>query len=177
MNSKKSKTPSGTSAFLNSNEIQTINRWVANMDSLIYSSPGETKKIVKDSLRLDYQKIGQGLNRVVFDLNNGYVLKVATTELGVKCNQNEYDIYTRSHPNIQKNLCPVIEKGNGWIIMKKMNISLPKVLANYYKIMELHAKFLSYGIIPVDLRAANVALSEDKVMTVIDYGLFVRVID
>jgi hypothetical protein len=36
----------------------------------------------------------------------------------------------------------------------------------------LELKFLSYGVIPIDLRLANVAYSEDNKMVVIDYGLF-----
>ena len=42
----------------------------------------------------------------------------------------------------------------------------------YTKLIELELKFLSYGIIPIDLRLVNVAYSEDDEMVVIDYGLF-----
>ncbi|KMY51479.1 hypothetical protein [Peribacillus loiseleuriae] len=56
--------------------------------------------------------------------------------------------------------------------MKKMETNMPQAIMKYTKLIELELIFLSYGIIPIDLRLANVAFSEDNEMVVIDYGLF-----
>jgi hypothetical protein len=116
--------------------------------------------------------IGYGFNRIVFDLNNGYILKIAMCDVGLIGNANEAHIYNNCKKEVKKYLCPVKEFGSGWIIMKKMDNKVPFAIMEYAKLIELQINFLMHGIIPIDLRLANVAYTEDNQMVVIDYGLF-----
>lgn len=99
-------------------------------------------------------------------------MKIALCEMGMIGNANEAYLYHNCNKEVQKYLCPVKEFGTGWIIMKKMDTKVPLAIMEYTKLIGLELKFLRYGIIPIDLRLANVAYSKDHEMVVIDYGLF-----
>jgi hypothetical protein len=58
--------------------------------------------------------------------------------------------------------------------MKKMKSKVPWRIMQFKNLIDLQVEFLSYGITPLDLRMANVALSDENEMVVIDYGLFIR---
>jgi hypothetical protein len=174
LGAKKQKLLSADSAILTSEDIQSIHLWMSKMRQYRYYPVNLKVKKSKSTLNLNYPLIGHGLNRIVYDLNNGYVLKVAFSKLGHMSNENEYKIYKNSHARVQKHLCPIIESGDGWIIMKKMDSIVPMRIMELHKLNALGAKFLMYGIIPLDLRFANVAFSEDREIMVIDYGLFMR---
>jgi hypothetical protein len=66
----------------------------------------------KEILQLKYKKIGNGWQRIVYDLNNGYVLKVALTKKGIQCNKKEFKIYNHCRADLRKHLCPVKEVGH-----------------------------------------------------------------
>ncbi|MFY4777392.1 hypothetical protein [Metabacillus sp. RGM 3146] len=69
------------------------------------------------------------------------------------------------------------ESGHGWIILKKMNRKLPLTLLHVWTLVELKAKFLMDGIIPIDLSLDNAVLSENNDIVVIDYGMFSKGLD
>lgn len=125
------------------------------------------------SLQLKYTIIGNGKNRIVFDLENGYVLKVALNNWGMKSNKKEYKLFFNSPSHIQKHLCPVIESGYGWIIMKKMTQKIPSDKEYDKKISQLIKIFKENGIEPKDIKEKNLALSENGEFIVIDYGNFI----
>lgn len=137
-------------------------------------TPRQKVQLAKCTLTLPYKIIGNGLNRMVYDLGNGYVLKIALSKIGLISNTKEFNLFHNSDLEIQQYLCPVIEMGQGWIVMKKMNRNVPMKLVNLQKLIELRKKFLRYRILPVDLRLGNVALTQDNHMIVIDYGLFIK---
>jgi hypothetical protein len=159
-------------SFLSSKEIDSIEAWISIMKTHPLSTPKEKMKLAKRTLDLPYKIIGNGLNRMVYDLGNGYVLKIALSEIGLISNTQEFNLYHSSHPDIRKYLCPVMEKGKGWIVMKKMDRKVSINLVNLHKLSELTMKFLLRGIVPVDLRLSNIALTDDNQMVVIDYGFF-----
>ncbi|MBY0062107.1 hypothetical protein H7K08_09760 [Priestia aryabhattai] len=127
----------------------------------------------KEILQLKYKNIGNGWQRIVYDLNNGYVLKVALTKKGIQCNKREFKIYNHCLADLRKHLCRVKEVGHGWIIMKKMSIKVPKRIYQE-KLPRLKKKFLAAGIKPRDMSNSNVRLSKKGKITVIDYGHFIR---
>lgn len=155
------------------NVIQSIHLWISKMKQ--YNSLGLYKRvnIAKKVLKLKYKIIGIGHNRIVYDLKNGNVLKVAISNLGLRNNSIESNIYTKCPSYLRKHLCPVKKNGHGWIVMRKMGTKVP--INNRYdtQIDQLRQRFIEAGIKPEDMmNRANLALSKDRQIIVIDYGNF-----
>jgi hypothetical protein len=129
----------------------------------------------KRRLKLNYKVIGNGKHRIVYDLNNGYVLKVAITNWGVENNKTEFDMYTNCPRQLRNNLCPVKEHGEGWIIMNKVDTNTPVDSKYKKKLRQLKKEFIENGINPKDMWRENLALSEEMEIIVIDYGNFHRI--
>ncbi|MGR9527790.1 hypothetical protein ACSS31_29525 (plasmid) [Priestia megaterium] len=72
------------SAILRDKDIKSINLWITKMKQYKTKNTGWMTKAAVRTLKLDYKVIGYGYERVTYDLQNGYVLKVATSELGLK---------------------------------------------------------------------------------------------
>jgi hypothetical protein len=172
INNGNERTQSNKSSMLSYEEIKAIESWISQMGKYFFKTARQKVVTANKTLEFKYKLIGHGYNRMVYDLNNGYILKIALSEVGLICNANEDYLYNNCNEEVQKYLCPVKEFGSGWIIMKKMDTKVPFAIMEYTKLIELELKFLSYGVIPIDLRLANVAYSEDNKMVVIDYGLF-----
>ncbi|KRD85895.1 hypothetical protein ASE51_27300 [Bacillus sp. Root147] len=160
------------SVFLSNLEIQSINLWLSIMHHYKDTSKSQRANKAKEILQLKYKKIGNGRQRIVYDLNNGYVLKVALTEFGIQNNKTEFKIYNHCRANLRKHLCPVKEVGHGWIIMKKMDIKVPDGIYNK-ELTQLKNKFLAAGIRPRDMGNSNIRLSKKGKITVVDYGNFI----
>ncbi|MBM7553039.1 hypothetical protein [Thalassobacillus pellis] len=153
---------------------KSIDLWISIMSQ--YENLSTQQKVKKASrvLRLKYKRIGNGTHRVVYDLNNNYVLKVAITSRGLTCNKNEYNLYSKAPPGLSRHLCMVKSFGKGWIIMRKMVPGIPINKRNQKKILELKAKFLKHGIGARDLKSSNLAYAKGGELTVVDYGHFKR---
>ncbi|MFJ8069937.1 hypothetical protein ACIQZD_13430 [Peribacillus sp. NPDC096447] len=161
------------STMLSMQEIRAIESWISQIGiSSFYKTVGQKISTASKTLKFKYKMIGHGLNRVVYDLNNGYILKIALSEVGLISNANEAYIYNNCNEEVKKYLCPVKEHGTGWIIMKKVDTKVPFAIKEYTKLIKLELKLLRYGIIPIDLRLDNVGYNENDEMVVIDYGLF-----
>ena len=160
--------------LLTPSELHSINSWISSMKK--WENKGNYSKVTmaKRTLRLRYRFLGKGYTRIVYDMGKNYVLKVALSDLGLKCNKTECEIFTHSPPDIKKNLCPVIQYGNGWIIMKKIPNKVPDNNRFNNQILQLQNKFISHGIIPNDFKKANLAFSKEQILTVIDYGNFIQ---
>lgn len=67
-----------------------------------------------------YRYIGSGSGRKVFDLGNGYVIKVAKNKAGIAQNKSEYKISFYNHSNL---FAKVIQASNNFnlLIMQKAN--------------------------------------------------------
>ncbi|MED3790079.1 hypothetical protein P4576_23205 [Peribacillus frigoritolerans] len=161
------------SAMLSMQEIKAIESWISQIGIFqIYITAGQLVSTARKTLKFKYKIIGHGFNRVVYDLNNGYILKIALSQVGLISNANEAYIYNNCNEEVKKYLCPVKEYGTGWIIMKKVDTKVPFAIKEYTKLIKLELKFLRHGIIPIDLRLDNVGYKENDEMVVIDYGLF-----
>ncbi|WP_142382826.1 MULTISPECIES: hypothetical protein [Bacillus] len=126
----------------------------------------------ENTLALNYKRIGFGNNRIVYDLNNGFVLKVAISESGIQSNETEFNTYQNCPLILRVHLCPVEELGNGWIIMEKALNIVPDNEEYQHKVSGLQNKFLKSGIKANDMRIRNLRLSNDGKIIVIDYGAF-----
>ncbi|MFD0696339.1 hypothetical protein ACFQZT_19930 [Paenibacillus sp. GCM10027628] len=131
--------------------------------------------------------LGSGGTRVVYDLDNGYVIKIAKSQKGIRCNKMEVTLY-RSSPNaIKKYFAPIInyDKVYRWLIMKKYIQKFPSDSLIYKRqLRQLVKKFLDQGIIPSkgigryynpyapNLRLKHLRLKGSKQIVVIDYGGF-----
>jgi len=104
----------------------------------------------------------------VYDLGNGYVLKVAISSSGMRCNELEYRLYASCTKHIKQHLCPVVGFGHGWIMMKKMKVPGTD---KHHKLKLLREKFRKAGIQPNDMRRTNSAIYEGRIV-VVDYGNF-----
>lgn len=170
------------SKYLSKSDIQTIVNWIVNLEhvKLRRKIKRETITKAKLALRLPYKMIGAGSFRIVFDLGNGYVVKVALSKMGIACNETEYQIYRDYPKRVRKHLCPVLELGYGWLIMKKAKCKLKRKRSYHLQLVKLEKTFLNHGIIPNDLRKrsveklmkGNIALTKDDKMIIVDYGNF-----
>ncbi|MDN3365439.1 hypothetical protein QU577_27120 [Priestia megaterium] len=160
------------SVFLSNWDIQSINLWLSKMHHYKDTSKSQRANESDVILQLTYRKIGNGRHRIVFDLNNGYVLKVALTKKGIQCNETEFKIYNHCRADLRKHLCRVKEVGHGWIVMKKMENEVPVEISNK-ELIPLKNKFSDVGIKPRDMGNSNIRLSKKGKITVVDYGNFI----
>ncbi len=80
-----------------------------------------------------YQMIGTGTGRSVFDLDNGYVVKVAKNRKGFAQNKAEYQIASKDHSRIFAKISAVSEDRKYLIMEKADRInSLEEVWAYYH---------------------------------------------
>lgn len=62
----------------------------------------------------------EGSSRKVYDLNDGYILKVAKNRRGIRECSNEHYIYNHIPDKYKKYLCPVIQHEDKYIVMPKI---------------------------------------------------------
>jgi hypothetical protein len=128
---------------------------------------------------LGFEAIGAGASRAVFDLRNGFVLKVQKYEYDSWNNQTEQEwLLWNSASDWQKNLlCPIIEHdvvNHTWTVMPKVDI-LDKAVEpieaeeKLYEFGEQWQKMICrWGM--RDLSSLNVGVYEGRTVA-IDYGI------
>jgi hypothetical protein len=128
--------------------------------------------------------IGSGAWRDVYDLGDGYVIKFAKSERGIRCNRREVRLY-RSLPTRLKKYLGRIKghgKGYGWIIMRYHWREFPKRLRYRRRLSRIRMLFRRYGIHPYETVAKingepnyqNLRVKRTGRIVVIDYGNFIR---
>jgi len=125
--------------------------------------------------------IGSGARRIVYDLGNGYVLKVAKGKYGIKNNKREVRTYKSSPASIKKLLGEITgyEKKYNWIKMKKYTRKFPHLKGYRRKLYRVRNVLRNYGIIPYEVLSRrglpnyqNLRLKQNGRIVVIDYGNF-----
>ncbi len=125
--------------------------------------------------------IGSGARRIVYDLGNGYVLKVAKTKYGIKSNKREVRTFKSSPPSIKKLLGKITsyEKKYKWLKMKKYTQKFPHLKGYRRKLYRLRNVLRNYGINPYEILSnrglpnyRNLRLKQNGRIIVIDYGNF-----
>lgn len=133
------------------------------------------KKLSKGQFRL----LGYGSGRRVFDLNNGYVVKVARNRKGIAQNRVEYQISTESEITIITRTISISEDGR-YLIMEKAdrlrNFSYVLQYYNAHSLNELLTRddiielIEHYHMVKADLRRiSNWGITNGRPV-VIDYG-------
>lgn len=125
--------------------------------------------------------IGSGYRRIVYDLGNGNVIKVAKSTSGFISNKSEVIIYHSCPAPVKQLLGEIIDYDNKyrWVKMKKYHHKLPHLTKYKQKLYKLRRLFLKYGIIPYEVTGRsgrpnyqNLRLKANGEIIVIDYGNF-----
>lgn len=125
--------------------------------------------------------IGEGARRIVYDLRNGCVLKVAKSKYGIKSNKREVITFYSSSASIKKQLGKIINYENKyhWVKMKKYTRKFPHLKEYKRKVYQLRYLFRNSGIIPYEVVTRkgkpnynNLRLKKNGRIVVIDYGNF-----
>lgn len=133
-----------------------------------------------------YKYIGGGSSRKVFDLNNGYVIKIAKNEAGIGQNKTEVNISKKDKSGL---FAKVIKKSSDYefIVMRKANkikdisfvwryfgVNDEKEFLNIFEVQYLREKYkLLFG----DINKASSWGMVNKTPVLIDYGFTEKIKD
>lgn len=137
------------------------------------------KQMYLDIRRGAYRCIGMGSGRIVFDLGNGYVVKVARNMKGIAQNEAEYKISLEDDSGLFGNIPAVSERFRFLIMDKADRIKDISYVWNYfnvknnkalYQIQKLQDISSRYGLLLRDLgRSVNWGQLNGKPI-IIDFG-------
>jgi hypothetical protein len=168
------------SKYLERKELKLIKKWIKKVKKHKYQSKFKCDTKPKKKMRLRYKVMGCGCNRIVYDIGNGAVLKVAITVRGIENNKREAKIYKSVPSKFKSHMAQVKESGNGWIIMEKIKKRTPVTMANKQRVLKLRRLFLQKGIRTNDLffrsgktHWSNIRIKDQKII-IIDYGEFLK---
>lgn len=156
---------------LSGGDLKSINRWITRLGQYNRLTGKRKANIARAKLRLRYRSLGHGKHRLVYDLGNGCVLKVAISLRGMLCNKLEHKLYFSCAKPIKQHLCPVTGFGHGWILMRKMQAKVPNARKYHRQLKMIRTKLRKAGIYPIDLKRANLAMYGGRIV-VVDYGHF-----
>lgn len=94
----------------------------------------EFNQIILNIRRGFYRYIGSGSGRLVFDLGNGYVIKVAKNKAGVAQNRAEYKISCNDYSDLFAKVVKVSRNFNLLIMEKADKINNIRYIYNYYNV-------------------------------------------
>lgn len=126
-----------------------------------------------------YKYIGDGSSRKVFDLNNGYVIKIAKNKAGIEQNKNEYKISISDNTALFAKVMYASENYEFIIMEKAKKVSNIFYVWNYFGVTNV-IDFLSlyklqrikykYDLLLNDLNRASSWGWINGHMVIIDYG-------
>lgn len=126
-----------------------------------------------------YKFIGTGSGRIVYELENGYVVKVAKNNKGFAQNKTEYKIALSDNTNLFAKVLAVSENFKYLVMEKAIKISDIYYVWKYfnvrnnkelYRVKELKNISSKYGLLLIDLRRpVNWGLLNGRPV-IIDYG-------
>lgn len=126
-----------------------------------------------------YHTIGWGSGRIVFDLDNGYVVKAAKNRKGIEQNKAEYRISNMDHNHVFAQVIALSDDGKHLIMEKAQRLKSFSVVWNYYKVnnnrqlfsLEEFNKFLPmYDLLTADLhRLSSWGIVKGRPV-IVDYG-------
>lgn len=71
------------------------------------------------ALKKDYKFLGQGASRIVYAINDAYVVKLSKNRTGKYQCRTEYYIYNNIDKKYKKYFCPIVWYKEGMIVMKR----------------------------------------------------------
>lgn len=125
--------------------------------------------------------IGIGSTRLVFELSDRKVLKLAVSEKGIESNKTEVSMFIYASSEIREHLGCIIKYDSKykWLVMEKYKINLRQTEFNERQVRRLVITFRKHGIIAKDIiyengkiNRKNVSLINKRHVVVIDYGKF-----
>lgn len=126
-----------------------------------------------------YEFIGIGSGRIVYDLENGYVVKVAKNNKGIAQNKTEYKISLSDNTNLFAKILDVSENFKYLVMEKAVKIEDIFYVWKYfnvrnnkelYQVKELQNISSRYGLLLIDLRRpVNWGMLNGRPV-IIDYG-------
>lgn len=128
---------------------------------------------------VNYRYIGSGSSRNVFDLGNGYVMKVAKNRAGIAQNKSEYRISSIDSSNLFAEVIRFSKKFDILIMRKAYKIKDFCDILDYFKVesdeelfslREIQNIQCKYNLLSSDLsRASSWGIINGR-PTIIDYG-------
>lgn len=132
----------------------------------------------------EYRYIAEGSGRRVYDLNNGYVVKVAKNPRGTAQNEAEFSISKKSHTKIFSNVLAASKDYRFLIMEKAERIRNIYYVMTYYKVKNVrelyHLKELQeishdFNLVLRDLGRGSNWGQIDNRPVIIDYGFTMEV--
>lgn len=141
-------------------------------------------KIYLDIRKGEYRYIGSGSGRRVYDLDNGYVAKLAKNRKGLAQNKAEYQISITDDSNLFAKI-PKVSDEFGILIMEKaerikgfeevLNYFHVKNNRELFQLSEMNYILSKHNLLAADLRrSANWGVVHNRIV-IIDYGYTQRV--
>lgn len=137
------------------------------------------KELISGIKGRKYTLLGAGSSRRVYDLNNGYVIKMAIDVRGIHQNKAEQRIYTSAESKLFAEVVDVSEDFRCLIMPKADKIRSIETVCKYYNVRNI--KFLIYDRISKDIRKNNLSKPDlirasswgmiNGIPMIIDYGL------
>ncbi len=128
----------------------------------------------------EYKLIGFGSCRRVFNLNNGYVVKVATDERGIEQNKAENSIFHNSKSPFFAEINHISDDCRFLVMAKAKQIKKIRTVYNFYKVRNLD-HLLKVNNLYEDLKNNELSTGDlnrasswgfvNGVPVIIDYGL------
>lgn len=134
----------------------------------------------------NYRYIGSGSSRNVFDLGNGYVIKVAKNRAGIAQNKSEYRISSIDSSNLFAEVIQVSESFDTLIMRKAYKIRDLRDIFDYFKVRSYEELFrlrefqkiqYKYNLLSSDLSRTSSWGIIDGRPTIIDYGFTREVVE
>jgi hypothetical protein len=137
------------------------------------------REIASNIRQRKYKRIGIGSGRVVYDLGNGFVVKVARNKKGIAQNEAEYKISTVAETDLLAKILDISEKSQYLIMEKAEKVNHISHVWKYFnvrsnrglfQVKELRDICIKCDLLPWDFgRRVNWGKINDKPV-VIDYG-------
>jgi hypothetical protein len=127
-----------------------------------------------------YTLIGSGSCRIVYDLDNGYVVKVARDVRGLKQNQAEFDNYQSRKSDFFAEVASISDNSRYLIMVKAEKESNIRTVLKYYNVKSFN-ELMRYPMFVEDINTKKIGSSDLKrvsnwgiinnIPVLIDYGL------
>ncbi|MBP1933698.1 hypothetical protein [Ammoniphilus resinae] len=156
----------------------SIQEWIDTLNQHGEAEKAHRANQAKKKLNLPYKILGVGNNRIVYEWNEKYILKVAISKKGIRQISNETRLFTCATDELRKYLAPVTESGPGWLLMKKMVTPIPTTKKSLREVLRIILTFEQANICPKDIlgknepKWSNFALDQEGELVIIDYGGF-----
>lgn len=137
--------------------------------------------IITDIKSGKYSILGTGSSRIVYDLNDGFVIKLAKDVRGISQNEAEHKTYLSHKSNLFAEVTAVSEDFKCLIMPKAKKIKNTSTVLKYYKVRSFKSLFKHDKLIISDIRNNELSTNDlfrasswgiiNNTPLLIDYGL------